>query len=67
MFAEISIKQINFIIACIFFLCYAYQFIYIPISWRGRRAEHKPPRLHRFAVLIAARNEESVIDRKSVV
>ena len=61
MFADISIKQINFIIACIFFLCYAYQFIYIPISWRGRRAEHKPPRLHRFAVLIAARNEESVI------
>lgn len=30
-----SIKQINFIIACVFFVCYAYQFIYIPISWRG--------------------------------
>lgn len=23
-----SIKQINFIIACVFFVCYAYQFIY---------------------------------------
>ncbi len=56
-----SIKQINFIIACIFFLCYAYQFIYIPISWRGRRTMHREPKLHRFAVLIAARNEEAVI------
>ena len=56
-----SIKQINFIIACVFFVCYAYQFIYIPISWRGRRTAHKPPKLHRFAVLIAARNEEAVI------
>lgn len=61
MLADISIKQINFVIACIFFLCYAYQFIYIPISWHGRRVQHKPPRLHRFAVLIAARNEEAVI------
>ena len=56
-----SIKQINFIIACVFFVCYAYQFIYIPISWRRRRTAHKPPKLHRFAVLIAARNEENVI------
>ena len=56
-----SIKQINFMIACVFFVCYAYQFIYIPISWRGRRTAHKPPKLHRFAVLIAARNEEAVI------
>ena len=27
----------------------------------GGRTAHKPPKLHRFAVLIAARNEEAVI------
>ena len=38
-----------------------YQFLYIPVSWlpRKRRAREVP--LHRFAVLIAACNEETVI------
>ena len=56
-----TVKMINFILMCLFFACYMYQFLYIPVSWlpRKRRAREAP--LHRFAVLIAARNEETVI------
>ena len=56
-----TVKMINFILMCLFFACYMYQFLYIPVSWlpRKRRAREAP--LHRFAVLIAASNEETVI------
>ena len=56
-----TVKMINFILMCLFFACYMYQFLYIPVSWlpRKRRAREAP--LHRFAVLIAACNEETVI------
>lgn len=56
-----TVKMINFILMCLFFACYMYQFLYIPVSWlpRKRRAREVP--LHRFAVLIAACNEETVI------
>ena len=49
-----TVKMINFILMCLFFACYMYQFLYIPVSWlpRKRRAREAP--LHRFAVLIAA-------------
>lgn len=46
----------------IFFACYAYQFFYIPVALLKKKkqpsSEGTP---HRFAVLIAARNEEAVI------
>lgn len=55
------IEIINFVIMCLFFLCYSYQFFYIPVSLFGRHKPHKAAKLHRFAVLIAARNERAVL------
>ncbi|MBE6899810.1 MAG: glycosyltransferase [Ruminococcaceae bacterium] len=56
-----TIVIFNFIISVIFFLCYAYQFFYIPVSLFGKEPPHKPEKKHRFAVLVSARNEEKVI------
>ena len=57
-----TIKIINYIIMVIFFACYAYQFFYIPVALlkKGKQpsSDGAP---HRFAVLVAARNEEAVI------
>ena len=55
------IELINFIIICLFFICYSYQFFYIPVSLFKKPKAHREPKSHRFAVLIAARNERSVI------
>ena len=55
------IELINFIIICLFFICYSYQFFYIPVSLFKKPKAHREPKPHRFAVLIAARNERSVI------
>ena len=55
--------MINFIIMCLFFACYVYQFVYIPIAWLPRKKETLHAPMHRFAVLIAARNEEAVIGK----
>lgn len=52
---------INFIFAAVFFICYAYQFFYIPTAIFGKNKPHKEEKHHRFAVLICARNEEKVI------
>lgn len=56
-----TIKLINFILACLFFLCYSYQFFYIPVALLKKQRPHRPAEPHRFAVLIAARNESAVI------
>lgn len=56
-----TVKMINFILMCLFFACYMYQFLYIPVSWLPREAAAREVPLHRFAVLIAACNEETVI------
>lgn len=55
------IELINFIIICLFFICYSYQFFYIPVSLFKKPKAHREPKPHRFAVLLAARNERSVI------
>ena len=55
------IELINFLIISLFFLCYSYQFFYIPVSLFKKPKAHRDPKPHRFAVLIAARNERSVI------
>ena len=55
------IELINFLIISLFFICYSYQFFYIPVSLFIKPKAHREPTLHRFAVLIAARNERSVI------
>ena len=55
------LESINQAVGILFFICYAYQFIYIPIALlkKHKRLAAAPP--HRFAVLVAARNEEAVI------
>ncbi|MGM9658332.1 MAG: glycosyltransferase family 2 protein [Eubacteriales bacterium] len=55
------LKIFNLIIGLLFFLCYFYQLVYIPIALFKKPAKHSDPKKHRFAVLIAARNEEKVI------
>ena len=57
------VKTINLVISLIFAVCYSYQFFYIAIPFLKRDKEHKRTYLNRFAVLIAARNEEVVIEK----
>ena len=52
---------INSIIAALFFICYFYQFIYTAAALFRGKAGKNEFRLHNYAVLIAARNEEAVI------
>lgn len=57
-----TLSLINKIVSILFVLCYAYQFLYIPVSWLFPRKQHsKDPQLHDFAILICARNEAMVI------
>ena len=56
-----TLQIINLAIMLAFFLCYSYQFFYIPVAWFKKDAPHREPSPHRIAVLIAARNEQSVI------
>ena len=56
-----TLQIINLAIMLAFFLCYSYQFFYIPVAWFKKDAPHREPTPHRIAVLIAARNEQAVI------
>ena len=56
-----TLKLVNWIISIIFFVCYAYQFVYIPVVWLHRARPHTAEIPHRFAVMICARNEQTVI------
>lgn len=56
-----AIKIINYIIGALFVLCYAYQIAYIFVPFLKKDRPHAESVLHRFAVLISARNEETVI------
>ena len=56
------IDLINYIIAVLFCACYAYQFLYLAVPlFKRRRRQPDAIKLHRYAVLICARNEEAVI------
>jgi len=55
------IEAINRTLCLLFFLCYSYQFFYILIAHWRKKEVAVPQKLHRYAVLICARNEESVI------
>lgn len=55
------LETLNFIIAAVFFICYAYQFFYIPAALIKKDEPNKEEKKHRFAVLVCARNEEAVI------
>lgn len=54
-------ETLNVVLMLVFLLCYAYQFAYIPLAHLLRAKPHKKPVLHRYAVLICARNEQTVI------
>ena len=56
-----AIRWINYCVAVLFFCCYLYQFVYIAVPWFKKDKPHAPAKLHRYAVLIAARNEEKVV------
>ena len=53
--------KIPVIISLIFFFCYSYQIIYIPVSILKKSKPIGEVKPHRFAVLISARNESVVI------
>lgn len=55
------IQTINRIIGLLFFLCLSYQIIYLLLPFIRRDKPHGPTVLHRYAILIAARNEEAVL------
>ena len=56
-----NIKMINFVISIVFTICYAYQYFYIIVPLIIKSRPHKMTIMHRYAVLISARNEEAVI------
>ncbi len=58
-----TLETINYLISLIFIACYFYQFLYVPVPWLlGKKKKPAPTDMsHRFAVLICARNEETVI------
>ena len=55
------LQQISRIVGILFFICYFYQLLYIPVALIDRKKERKAAPLRRYAVLISARNEEAVI------
>lgn len=56
-----TLANINFFISLMFMVCYAYQAVYLIVAFLKRRRRFPIGERHRYAVLIAARNEESVI------
>ena len=59
---ETTLRTINAVISALFFICYTYQFLYIPLVLAKKpKPLAAPAGRHRYAVLIAARNEENVI------
>ena len=56
-----TILIINLVIAVVFSACYAYQLFFLAVPFAKKQEPHKPEVLHRFAVLICARNESAVI------
>lgn len=55
------IADFNIAVCIFFFVCYAYQMVYIAIPFVKKDKPHKEVKNHRFAVLISARNESAVI------
>lgn len=56
-----AVKNINLIVGAIFFVLYFYQIIYFFVPFLKKDKPHKETKMHRYAVLISARNEEEVI------
>ena len=56
-----TIIFLNFVISIVFTLCYAYQFFYIFVGLLKKPREFEAKLQHRYAVVVSARNESSVI------
>ena len=56
-----TLSYVNFIISILFMACYAYQAVYLVAALLKQQKVFKAKKLHRYGVLIAARNEEAVI------
>lgn len=57
-----TINTVNFFLMVVFSCCYAYQLVYLIVGLVKKEPEEGlPVKRHRFAVLIPARNEETVI------
>lgn len=54
-------RTLNYALIVLFFICYSYQIIYIPIALFVKRKNTVAEKKNRYAILIAAKNEENVI------
>ncbi len=55
------LEYFNLIVFIVFFCCYAYQFVYIGVRLFTKTPVRTAKKKHKYAVLIAARNESQVI------
>ena len=55
------IRSFNFIMLLVFTLCYCYQFGYLLVRFFKKQKVYTAKKLHKYAVLISARNEGAVI------
>ena len=56
-----TITMINHVLTLLFLICYGYQMVYMLLPFIKKAKKEQPGRLHRYAILICARNEEAVI------
>lgn len=56
-----TLQMVSLVLNVLVTVCYAYQPLYLFLPFWCRPRPHKPEKLHRYAVLIAARNEEAVL------
>lgn len=55
------LEIVNTVIAILFFVCYFYQFVYVPIPFLKKKKFKGEIKQNKLAILICARNEENVI------
>ena len=57
------VRTFNMVIFWVITLTYLYQIVYLVVGLiaRNKKSNYVPKKLHRYAAIIAARNEESVI------
>lgn len=55
------LKGLSFGLVALTTVCYLYQIVYLILPFFEKTRVHKPMKPHRYAVLIAARNEEAVL------
>lgn len=55
------LNNVNLLVFILFFACYAYQFVYVGVRIFKRTPKRSAQKLHKYAAVIAARNESQVI------